>query len=51
MAIIIDPLAEYLRAQHFCARHGFKPVCRRMFGKDDSRVVRLSRATFEAARH
>jgi aminoglycoside 6'-N-acetyltransferase len=42
-AIIIDPLAENVRAQRFYARHGFAPIERRIFGNDDCLVMRLDK--------
>lgn len=42
-AILVDPLASNARAQRFYERLGFRPVGRRMFGKDDCLVYRLER--------
>jgi aminoglycoside 6'-N-acetyltransferase len=44
MAILIDPLANNIRAHRFYERFGFQFVEPRRFGKDDCFVYRLSRA-------
>ncbi len=43
-AILIDPLAENLRARRFYERLGFREVGPRRFGDDDCVVYRLDRA-------
>jgi len=43
-AILIDPLAENLRARRFYERLGFREVGPRRFGDDDCIVYRLDRA-------
>lgn len=43
-AVLLDPLAENVRAQRFYARLGFRYVETRFFGEDECAVYRLSRA-------
>jgi aminoglycoside 6'-N-acetyltransferase len=43
MAILIDPLANNIRAHRFYQRLGFQVVDRRQFGEDDCLVHRLNR--------
>jgi len=43
-AILIDPLAENLRARRFYERLGFRAVGPRRFGDDDCVVYRFDRA-------
>ena len=43
-AVLIDPLADNVRAQRFYQRLGFRPIGRRRFGSDDCLVHRLDRA-------
>lgn len=45
-AILIDPLASNTRAHRFYERLGFRPVGRRMFGKDDCLICRLAREDY-----
>lgn len=47
-AIVIDPLASNTRAIRFYKRLGYVPVERRWFGADDSLVLTLTRAVWEA---
>jgi aminoglycoside 6'-N-acetyltransferase len=47
-AILIDPLANNVRAHRFYERFGFKFVERRRFGRDDCFVYRLERAAWAA---
>ncbi|MGH7945353.1 MAG: GNAT family N-acetyltransferase [Opitutaceae bacterium] len=42
-AVLIDPLADNVRAHRFYERLGFRPVERRRFGEDDCLVFRLER--------
>lgn len=42
-AVVVDPLADNVRGHRFYARLGFCPVERRMFGDDDTLVMRLER--------
>jgi aminoglycoside 6'-N-acetyltransferase len=48
MAVLVDPLAENVRAHRFYQRLGFERVERRWFGADDCWVYRLARAGWEA---
>lgn len=48
-AVLIDPLANNLRAHRFYERLGFRFVERRRFGADDCLVYRLERSDY--ARH
>jgi aminoglycoside 6'-N-acetyltransferase len=46
-AVVVDPLASNTRAQGFYARFGFRAMERRMFGEDDTLVMRLERRDWE----
>jgi aminoglycoside 6'-N-acetyltransferase len=46
-AVLIDPLADNLRAHRFYERFGFRFVARRRFGQDDCFVFRLERADYQ----
>jgi aminoglycoside 6'-N-acetyltransferase len=48
-AVIIDPLAENVRAHRFYERLGFRFVEARRFGEDDCLVYRLERAAWGGA--
>lgn len=48
-AVIIDPLADNVRARRFYERLGFRFVENRRFGLDDCAVYRLERAAFRSA--
>lgn len=45
-AVLIDPLANNLRAHRFYERLGFQCVERRRFGRDDCVVYRLERRRY-----
>ena len=47
-AVLIDPLADNVRAHRFYERLGFRFVERRQFGLDDCFVFRLERAVWAA---
>jgi Acetyltransferase (GNAT) domain len=49
-AIVVDPLASNTRAIAFYQRLGYVAVERRMFGDDDSLVLRLTRRAWERRR-
>jgi aminoglycoside 6'-N-acetyltransferase len=46
-AVLIDPLANNIRAHRFYERLGFQFVERRRFGKDECFVYRLDRSHYE----
>ncbi|WP_029031045.1 GNAT family N-acetyltransferase [Salinarimonas rosea] len=48
-AVLLDPLAENVRACRFYERLGFRAVERRLFGEDDCVVYRLEREAWENA--
>ena len=48
IAVLVDPLANNLRAHRFYKRFGFKFVERRWFGDDDCFVYRLERDNWQA---
>lgn len=48
-AVLLDPLADNVRAHRFYERLGFVFVEARRFGADDCFVYRLERARYEAA--
>lgn len=48
-AVIIDPLASNTRAHRFYRRLGFKPIGRRVFGRDECLVFELARRHWQAA--
>lgn len=48
-AVLIDPLADNVRAHRFYERLGFRFVERRRFGQDDCFVYRLERRDFDLA--
>ena len=47
-AILVDPLADNVRAQRFYARFGFVPAGPRRLGGDDCLVYRLTREAWDA---
>jgi aminoglycoside 6'-N-acetyltransferase len=47
MAVLVDPLANNVRAHRFYQRLGFKFWEHRRFGSDDCHVYRLDRATWQ----
>jgi aminoglycoside 6'-N-acetyltransferase len=49
-AVVIDPLADNLRARKFYERLGFVFTCARRFGQDECAVYRLTRAAWLASR-
>jgi len=49
-AVLIDPMADNVRAHRFYERLGFRFVERRSFGPDDCCVYRLERADWEKQR-
>lgn len=50
-AVLIDPLADNLRAHRFYERLGFRFAERRRFGLDDCFVYRLERADYRPGKH
>jgi aminoglycoside 6'-N-acetyltransferase len=46
-AVLVDPLANNLRARKFYERLGFQWIERRQFGEDDCMVYRLTRGDWE----
>jgi aminoglycoside 6'-N-acetyltransferase len=49
-AIVIDPLADNVRAHRFYERLGFRSMERRRFGDDDCVVYRLERESWQTNR-
>ena len=49
-AVLVDPLASNARAIRFFESFGFKPMERRLFGKDDCVVCRLERSVWMVPR-
>ena len=47
-AILVDPLANNIRAHRFYKRFGFKLVERKWFGDDDCFIYRLKRENWQA---
>lgn len=48
-AVLIDPLADNVRAQRFYARLGFRPIEHQSFGAENCLVMRLDRADWAPA--
>jgi aminoglycoside 6'-N-acetyltransferase len=47
--VLIDPLANNVRAHRFYERLGFQSVERRQFGADDCLVFQLTRARWDGS--